>query len=99
MGVMFGAEICIILLLCKYNRAIRSETKLKKLYIEETDERNILIRTKTGGLAVDIITYTIVCAILTIGIFNAVVCYTLTATLMFISILRIVLFAYYENKF
>jgi hypothetical protein len=98
-GLMLGAEAVVIYLLFKYGRAMRDETKMRSLYISETDERNLLIRTKTGGLAIDVIMCVLVCAVPIAGILNEVVFFTLVATLVFVALLKATLKVYYKNKF
>jgi hypothetical protein len=97
-GLMTGADAVAIYSLIIYTRALRDESKLQEMYIAETDERNILIRTKTGGTAVKIIMAVLVCAALVAGVFNEVVFFTLIATLLFIAVLKGVLEFYYKKK-
>jgi hypothetical protein len=98
LGVTLGAEFLGILLLAKYSKAMREEEKLKELYIAETDERNMMIRTKTGGVAINIIMGVLVCAILVAGVWSEVVFYTLFATLLFVALLKGTLKLYYKKK-
>jgi hypothetical protein len=71
---------------------------LQALFIEETDERNVMIRAKTGGAAINIIMATLICATLIGRIFNEIVFYTLFATLMFVAIVMVLLKLYYKKK-
>jgi hypothetical protein len=98
LGLMSGADAVAVYFLVTYMRALQNESKMQELYIAETDERNILIRTKTGGTAVKIIMATLVCAALIAGIFSEVVFFTLIATLLFVALLQGILELYYKRK-
>jgi uncharacterized membrane protein len=97
-GLALSATFILILSAAKYTKALHNEEILKKLYITETDERNVMIRTKTGGTAVNIILATLICAALIGGIFNETVFYTLFATLLFDAILMVTLKFYYKKN-
>jgi hypothetical protein len=97
-GLMVGADVIAVYFLVIYMRAMQDESKLQALYILETDERNVMIRTKTGGMAVNIIMAMLVCAALVAGIFSEIVFYTLIATLLFIALLKGTLKLYYRKK-
>jgi hypothetical protein len=68
-GLALSVAFILILSVAKYTKALHNEEILKKLYITETDERNVMIRTKTGGTAINIILATLICATLIGGIF------------------------------
>jgi hypothetical protein len=97
-GLALAAAFLLIRSAAKYTKALRSEEILRELYIAETDERNVMIRAKTGGMAADIILPTLICAALIGGIFNEIVFYTLFATLLFISIIMLSLKLYYKKN-
>jgi uncharacterized membrane protein len=97
-GFSLAVEIILIMNVAKYTKALKSEEILKELYIDETDERNVMIRTKTGGTAVNIIMLTLICATLISGIFSETVFYTLFATLLFVAILSLSLKFYYKKN-
>jgi hypothetical protein len=95
---MCGADVIIVSNLIRYVNALQDDNKLQELFIAETDERNIMIRTKTGGTAINIIMAVLVCATIIAGIFNIVVFYTLIATLLFIALLKVTLKLYYSRS-
>jgi hypothetical protein len=97
-GLAISAEIVGIFTWSKYTQALRDEEKLKELYIFETDERNVMIRVKTGGTAINMIMGALVCAALIAGIFNETVFFTLVATLFFIALVKGILKVYYNRK-
>jgi len=57
LGFFSSIELLMIIGLIKHIRALKNKEKLKKLYIEENDERTILIMQKSGdwGIAISII--------------------------------------------
>ncbi|MGE5494946.1 MAG: hypothetical protein ACM3S4_06580 [Burkholderiales bacterium] len=54
LGACVGTLALVIFLLRKYALAMKNEESLKRLYIEETDERHRFIVSKTGGAAINI---------------------------------------------
>jgi hypothetical protein len=99
LGLLSGtADVVGVYFLVTYMLALYDESRLQALYIEETDERNILIRTKTGGMAVNIIMATLVCAAIVAMIFSLVVFFTLIGTLLFTALLKLTLKLYYRKK-
>jgi hypothetical protein len=97
-GAMVGVGGLVIVLLWKYGRALKNEDYLRKLYIKETDERNVLIRTKTGGSAVMIIIAGLIVGIIGSTFFSKTVFYTLIAVFVFIALVHLVLKIYYNKK-
>jgi hypothetical protein len=99
LGLMIGTEMVVAVILGKYLRALRDGNVLKALFIAETDERNVMIRTKTGGMTVNIIMGTLALFAPISGVFNETVFFTLLATLLFVALLKAVLKLYYRRKF
>jgi hypothetical protein len=97
-GAMAGFGGIVIVLLCIYSRALRSEDYLQKLYIKETDERNILIQTKTGGSAMVIIIAALTVGIIISAFFSETVLFTLVAVFLFIALVVLLLKIYYNHK-
>jgi hypothetical protein len=98
LGLMAGAELILVYTMVSYIRALHNDDVLKTLYVAEADERNVMIRTKTGGMAVNIIMGALVCAGPIAGIWIEVVFYTLFATLLFVALLKGTLKLYYKKK-
>ncbi|MCM3129583.1 hypothetical protein ACFQ3J_07630 [Paenibacillus provencensis] len=69
--------------LAKYIKASRNEAELKKLYIEENDERNAVILQSASSLSMVMIFVGLGIASMIAGFFNAVIFYTLLAALLF----------------
>lgn len=97
-GVCLGVEGVLIYYLCKYAAALRSEEKLKALYIAENDERTKYIAALIGGAGLNIIIGGLAAATLIAGFFSAVVFFTLLAALVFTVLVKVVLSLYYSRK-
>lgn len=93
-SAMVGATVVRILV---YNAALRNETKLRKLHIEENDERNQLIALKAGGFASLVELIVSVLATLVAGFFSTTVFFTLLGVVLFIVFLRLVTKLVYQR--
>lgn len=93
-SAMVGATVVRILI---YNAALRNETKLRKLHIEETDERNQLIALKAGGFASLVELIVSVLATLVAGFFSNTVFFTLLGVVLFIVFLRLITKLVYQR--
>lgn len=99
LGVFMGFELLLIIFTIKNILSLSSPEKLKKLYIEENDERKKLIKQKTGGVVIYIFIITIAFAALVAGYFNQLIFFTLLATLVFIELVMLALKIYYSKKY
>lgn len=77
---------------------LRSEEKMKKLYIKETDERQALIKQKSGSTAFYIILYSLILATIASGFLNTTVFFTLLAAVIFSEITLLSTIFYYKHK-
>jgi hypothetical protein len=77
---------------------LRNEEKLKKLYIDENDERKLLIEQKSSAGAFSIIIYCLLLADIVAGFFNQTVFFTLLASIVFMLITRICIVLYYKHQ-
>lgn len=98
LGVFLGFEMILVFFTVRYFISLRNESMLKKLYIEENDERRKVIMEKTG--AVGMIIFIILSAIGTViaGFYDLTVFYTLMGTTVVSSLVRGVCKFYYHNK-
>ncbi len=98
MGAFCGLELILIFFTVKYFVSMKNEESLKKLYIEENDERRKAIMEKTG--AVGMLLFTILSAIGTViaGFFDLTVFYTLMGTTVLSSLIRGACKLYYFKK-
>lgn len=97
-GVVLGLQLVIGVFMAKYAKALKDDNELKKLYIEENDERTKLISYKTGRVGFCVILGGIGMATVIAGFFNTVVFITLLAVLVFTVIVEVVLYMYYKRK-
>lgn len=98
MGAFSGIELILVFFTVKYFVSMKNEDALKKLYIEENDERTKMIMEKTG--AVGMLLFIIVSAIgaIVAGFFNQTVFYTLLGTTVLGSLIRGACKLYYHIK-
>lgn len=93
-SAMVGATVVRILI---YNAALQNETKLRKLHIEENDERNQLIALKAGGFASLVELIVSVLATLVAGFFSTTVFFTLLGVVLFIVFQRLITKLVYQR--
>lgn len=98
-GIFIGLELSMLYFIAKYRKALKTEDELKKLYIEEHDERTKLIRNKIGGVGFNFSLGAIATATIMAGFLNQMVFITLLGVLCFMAIVKGCLKVYYRNKF
>jgi len=98
-STIYTKNVDIADMIFRYRKALRSETELKKLYIEEMDERRKLIKDKIGGTGLNICLGGIATATIISGFFNEVVFLSLMGALIFMASVKGILKVYYRNKF
>jgi len=82
-----------------YLFTLRSEEKLKKLYIAETDERSRFINAKIGGMGMNLLLGGLCLGTIAAGYFNATVFFTLLGTVVFATMLKLGLLLVYSRKY
>lgn len=97
----FGCGIgAVALVLCiRDGAALKNEEKLKRLYIEETDERRQHINAMVGSKGMVIFIAVTALAMLISNYFNQTVFFTLLAALGLMIIIKAALVTYYKRKF
>ena len=98
MGFFLAIEAVVIVLMAKYVVALRNEEDLKKLYIKETDERRIAIRTQAGRTGLYIVFGTLIIVMLISGYFSKIVFFTLLGVVLFTSFVILLTKLYYKKK-
>lgn len=98
MGFFLAIEAVVIVLMAKYVMALRNEEDLKKLYIKETDERRIAIRTQAGRTGLYIVFGTLIIVMLISGYFSKIVFFTLLGVVLFTSFVILLTKLYYKKK-
>jgi len=103
LGMQTGIFIGTLALICvKINAlrlALRDEAALKKLYIEEKDERKQLIEQSTNSLSLQIILLLTSLAAVVSGFFSVTVSITLFAVLTVLSLVMVITKWYYNRKY
>lgn len=97
-GVVLGLQLVAGVFMAKYSKALKDDNELKKLYIEENDERTQLISYKAGKVGFCVILGGIGMATVISGFFNPLVFITLLAVLVFTVIVKSTLYMYYRRK-
>ena len=97
LGFSVGIGAVIISFMVKYYRALENEELLKKLYIEENDERLKHINTKIGGTGINIFILLLVLAMLISNYFNKTIFFTLLAVTLSVVGIKIILKLYYSK--
>lgn len=97
-GVFTGVEGVCIIGAVYYALTLRNEEKLKKLFIDENDERTLLIQQKSGAAAFSIIAYSLLLATIVSGFFSRTVFFTLLAAVVFMFLTRIGMVLYYKHQ-
>lgn len=90
MGFFSGILLVMIFYIFRINTALHNEEKLKQMYIEETDERNIQLRRITGSTAIPIIIIGMGIAMVVSSFISMTVCLTLLGASLFASITTII---------
>ena len=98
-GFFIGIQLIMVINITKYRKALKNDEKLKKLYVEETDERTKLIQDKIGGVGFNFTLASIATAAVVSGFFNEIVFKSLAGVLIFIVLVKASLKLYYKNKF
>lgn len=82
-----------------YSRVLKDEKKLKALYINKTDERNLLIAQKASStsFAVTIIGLAFACVV--VSFFSKLVLMVLVLVIVFVSAVQIGSYIYYSKKY
>ena len=82
----------------RYNAARRDEEKRKALYIYENDERRLLIKSKMGGDAIQLLMMALVVATFVAEFFSQTVFFTLLSVLLFTAAVKTVFMLVYTKK-
>lgn len=81
LGMATGIAAVVLFFVIQYAHALKSEEKIRKLYIAETDERNQYIQNRCASSSILMILAAIALATLVASYFDRTVFYTLlTAT-------------------
>ncbi len=99
-GLGFGVGIgaVAIFFMIKYRGALKSEDKLKKLYIEEHDERQKHVNALVGRTGINVLILSFALAMLISHYFSQTIFFTLLAATLFTVAVKAILGLYYNKK-
>ena len=98
LGVCIGGMVVAVFYAARNYAALQDEEKLKKLYIELTDERNNEISKETMKTASTVCMVVISLAVIISGFINETVSITLAADIFVSAIITVIVNAYYKKK-
>ena len=99
LGFFIGLVSVLIFMFVRNVKAIRNPDRLKKLYISETDERNLLILQKSGSSGMNFAMYGLAVAAAVAGNFSYIVFLTLLGAALFVTLIRLIFKLYYRIKY
>lgn len=97
-GAFIGLELFAVFYLGKYMRVRNNEAAMKKMFIEENDERNGLIIRNASTLGMSVIFIGFIVAAIVAGFFSSTIFFTLIGSLFFVLIVFFGLWFYYAKK-
>ena len=80
-------------------KALKDEALLRKLYIDETDERAVFIQNKVGSTGIRLAVFLLVFAAIIACYFNMTVAYSLIGAALGLSLIMAGFKFYYKNKY
>ncbi len=98
-GALAGIQIMLIPVIVRYSKALRDEAALKRLHIDETDERKRFIKMRIGGVGLNIALGGLAVAVIVAGYVNEVAFLTLLGATTFVAFTKGALKLYYHNKY
>jgi hypothetical protein len=99
LGIFISVEVLLAVYVVKYVLAIKSDEALKKMYIQETDERKRMIRQMAGSNATLICYISLIIATVVAGYFNEAVFFTLLGVIVFTALVMGSLKLYFWKKY
>lgn len=97
-GMFSGIMIVSIFNLARIHTALHNEEKLKEMYIQQTDERNIVISKETMKTSSVVSLMATAFAAIVFGFFNPVISMTLGISIMADAVITIAVQFYYKKK-
>ncbi len=96
-GAFVGVELAMVFFIVRFFVSLRTEESLKKLYIQENDERSKMILQKSGALGMGICMLGMAAGTVVAGFVNTTVFFSLLSALIFISLVRGCIKIYYHK--
>lgn len=98
-GASFGLMLLMVAFLVRYIRALKDDKMMKKLYVEEHDERQIQIWTAARATAMQVFLIAGLVAGIVAGYFNMTVSITILACVFIHSLIGGICKLYFNTKF
>ncbi|MDR2514874.1 MAG: hypothetical protein LBD02_06650 [Christensenellaceae bacterium] len=83
LGEITGVGLVMLAYILRCWLALRDETRLKKLYIAQKDERTALILDKAGGTALSVVIFGLALGAAAAGLFSEIAFFALNAAMLF----------------
>lgn len=96
-GLTLGIEIVSVFWVFRIRKALKDDNLLKELYIKEFDERENLVKLKSGSILISKIAITTFLVSIIASFFNIVVFYTLVITGIFLILVSSLLKVYWRK--
>ncbi|MCM3747791.1 hypothetical protein M3223_10520 [Paenibacillus pasadenensis] len=97
-GAFIGFELFAVWYLVRCMKARKNEAEMKKMFIEENDERTGLIIRNASTLGISVVLIGLAVAAIISGFFSATVFFSLMGSLLFVLIVFYALWVYYASK-
>lgn len=97
-GLFCGFEIVAVYTLSKNFTALYNDDRLKEMYINENDERNLAIAKETSQKSSLITVILTALAAVAAGFFDVKICLTLVAALLLSAVVNIIVNIYFNKR-
>ncbi|MBP3797723.1 MAG: hypothetical protein J6I46_08130 [Ruminococcus sp.] len=97
-GLFCGFEIVAVYTLAKNFTALYNDDRLKEMYINENDERNLAIAKETSQKSSLITVILTALAAVAAGFFDVKICLTLVAALLLSAVVNIIVNIYFNKR-
>ena len=98
-GIAAALLLVMFYFVIRFARAITNSERLRQLYITETDERNALIRQKTGSIGMNVTNFGLILGTVVAGNINDTAFLTMLAASLFVGLVHAFLKIYYRRKY
>lgn len=88
-GVGFAVSAMLLMKAFEFKKALGSNEKIKKMYINETDERTVMICQKISSLSFEIVSICIMFSMIISSFYNTTVFCTLLCVGLFMALVKI----------
>jgi protein-S-isoprenylcysteine O-methyltransferase Ste14 len=97
-GLGSGTAVVAIMSLIKNRRVLKDEEKMKKKRIEETDERNLKLQSKSISTAAFFLFITLYIGVIVGGIWNPIISFVLAGYVLLFAIVKGIVYTVLQKK-